>query len=112
MKAHLSIINRSLEKLAKVFMVRKILITLLPPSSYGLKGVREGERERAGIIITLDLKKVTDFSMEDEDMEECIKEQDSVGHDTVGVEQYRLHNDSIIIGATRNIPIISPLEAH
>ena len=92
-------------------MVRKILITLLPPSSYGLKGGRR-ERERAGIIIKVDLKKVTDFSMEDEDVEKCIKEQDSVGHDTVGVEQYRLHNDSIIIGATRNIPTISPLEAH
>ena len=33
--------------------------------------------------------------MEDEDVEECIKEQDPVSHDTVGVEQHRLHNDSI-----------------
>ena len=93
-------------------MVRKILITLLPPSSYGLKGGRRERERESWHNYHSRFEESTNFSMEDEDVEECIKEEDSVGHDTVGVEQYRLHNDSIIIGATRNIPTISPLEAH
>ena len=61
---------------------------------------RVGERKREGGRESWHnyhsrFEESTNFSMEDEDVEECIEEQDPVSHDTVGVEQHRLHNDSI-----------------
>lgn len=37
--------------------------------------------------------------MEDEDVKECVKEQDPISHDTVGIQQYRLHNHSKVRGS-------------
>ena len=46
-------------------------------------GKREREREREGIITVELSKERTYFSMEDEDVKECIEEQDPISHDTV-----------------------------
>lgn len=77
---YLSIINRCLEKLTKVFMVRKILVALFTPSSDGLemesgeKRVR-GESEAARTVSKVKVREVenTHLSLKDEDVEERIE---------------------------------------